>query len=320
MRSFFILFLGMIFLMSCKKSTNIKTQVDVSTIKANVNIDRFDIDFYQANEKTLKQIKLKYPMLFPVANDSVWLQKINDKDEQELFLEVQKKYPSVKHIETSLEALFKHIKYYNTKFSVPRVITMLTNIDYDSRITISDNLLFISLDAYLGATHEFYNDYPNYIKQNNTEAHIIVDVAKAYINKQVKPNRNRRFIDKMIAEGKKMYLLDCYLPTTTDAEKIGYTAEKFAWAKNSEENIWMYFISKDMLYSTDMKLNKRFLDIAPFSKFYMGEDNLSPGRIGVYIGWQIVRAYMQNNDVSLPQLMKTSEEEIFQKSKYKPKR
>ena len=75
-----------------------------------------------------------------------------------------------------------------------------------------------------------------------------------------------------------------------------------------------------MLYSTDLSLNQRFLDVAPFSKFYLGEDNKSPGRIGVYIGWQIVRSYMRNNDVSLRELMKTKEDIIFQKSKYKPKR
>ena len=318
MRSFLILFVGVCFLFSCEKSSVKK--IDVSHINVNINIDRFDIDFYSADVKTLPIIKKKYPMLFPKQHDSVWVNKIKNKDERELFAETQKQFKTVDELEKQLETLFKHVKYYDPKFKIPRVISMLTNIDYDNRVIVADSLVLISLDAYLGEKHPFHNDYPQYIKQNNTPEHLVVDVANAIITKQVPLDRNRKFLDKIIAEGKKMYVLDLYLPEVSDQEKIGYTATKFQWALQSEEDVWKYFISKDLLYSTDVKLNQRFIDIAPFSKFYMGEDNLSPGRIGVYIGWQIVRAYMRNNDVSLRQLMNTKEEEIFKNSKYKPKR
>ena len=124
----------------------------------------------------------------------------------------------------------------------------------------------------------------------------------------------------MIYEGKKMYLLDAYLPSISDKEKIGFIKEKMNWTKLNESQIWKYFIEKDLLYSTNTKLNKRFLEPAPFSKFYLSTDNSSPGRIGVWLGWQIVRSYMQKNDVSLPQLLQTDATEIFKKSKYKPKK
>ena len=318
MRSFLIVFSGICFLFSCNK-VNIN-KIDVSSIKSDISIDRFDIDFYNSDANTLAETKQKYPMLFPKQADSVWINKINNKDERELFTEVQKEFQNLNNIEIQLENLFKHVKYYNKKFKSPRVITMITNIDYDNRIIVADSLLLISLDAYLGQNHKFYNDYPLYIKQNNTKEHIVVDVANEIIIKQVPKNNQRKFLYKMIAEGKKMYLLDRYLPEVSDSQKIGYSEEKYQWALNSEEEVWKYFISKDLLYSTDLKLNQRFLDIAPFSKFYMGEDNLSPGRIGVYMGWQIVRSYMRNNDVSLPELMKTKEDNIFKKSNYKPKR
>jgi uncharacterized protein YjaZ len=81
----------------------------------------------------------------------------------------------------------------------------------------------------------------------------------------------------------------------------------------------MYFIEKKLLFSTDTKLNKRFLENAPFSKFYLHQDRQSPGRIGVWIGWQIVKSFMQNNDVSLQKLLTTDSEDIFNKSRYKPK-
>lgn len=318
MRKKIAVLLLLIFAIGCKKES--KNKIDVSHIAVDVKVGRFDIDFYTSSKETLSETKKKYPLLFPHHNDSVWINKINNKDEQELFTETQKVFTSFLPEERQLQSLFQHIQYYNPKFTVPTIITILTNIDYENRVVYANNFLLISLDAYLGANHEFYNDFPKYISQNNTRERIIVDVANIFINKQVPPSNRRTFLDKMIYEGKKMYLLDCYLPEVPDAAKIGYSNEKFAWAKNSEENIWRYFIDRDLLYSTDSKLNQRFLDVAPFSKFYLNEDNLSPGQIGIYIGWQIVRAFMQHNAISLQELMIASGEDILKKSKYKPKR
>ena len=199
------------------------------------------------------------------------------------------------------------------------MVTILSNIDYESRVIYADSLLLISLDVYLGKNHPFYGDYPAYIKENNTKEHIIVDVANAIIEKQLYSNTNRNFISK-IFEGKKMYLLDAYLPEVSERQKIGYSEDKLNWAKANEEEVWMYFIDRKILFSTDTKLNQRFIEIAPFSKFYMNQDDLSPGRIGVWMGWQIVNSFMKHNDVSLQELLKMEEEEIFKKSKYKPKK
>ena len=216
--------------------------------------------------------------------------------------------------------LFKHVKHYNSKFKEPNVVTMLTNLDYESRVIYTDSLLLISLDAYLGKKHKFYGDYPKYIKENNTKEHIVIDVANAIIDKQVMVSNNRNFVGKMIYEGKKMYLLDLYVPKVVDHEKIGFSLDKFNWAIANEEQIWKYFIDRKLLFNTDTKLNKRFLENAPFSKFYMEQDNLSPGKIGVWVGWQIVRSYMKHNDVSLQELLKINESDLFNKSKYKPKK
>ncbi|APG65439.1 gliding motility lipoprotein GldB [Tenacibaculum todarodis] len=319
MRKILFYFLLALLFLSCDKES--KTIVDVSDVSANFSVNRFDVDFYSSTKDNLQTLKNKYPLLFPKGvQDSVWVNKINNKDEQELFVETQKEFKGITSLKEQLTSLFKHVKYYNPKFVAPNVITMLTNIDYDNRVIYADSLLLISLDAYLGKNHEFYGSYPQYIKQNNTKEHIIVDVANSVIEKQVLANTERTFLGKMIIEGKKMYLLDAYLPKVSDNEKAGYSQEKFNWAVANEEQIWKYFVEKDLLYSTDAKLDKRFMDLAPFSKFYLAEDNKSPGQIGGWIGWQIVRSYMQNNDVSLRQLLQLDTETIFKKSKYKPRR
>ena len=42
--------------------------------------------------------------------------------------------------------------------------------------------------------------------------------------------------------------------------------------------------------------------------------------IGKYIGWQIVKSYMENNDISLKNMLYKSPIDIYNNSKYKPQK
>ena len=81
MKKLVILTMILLAVVSCQNGT--KKEVDVSAIKANVIIDRFEQKFYTANAQTLPKLKNEYPYLFPTQNDSIWLNKI--KNEAQLF-------------------------------------------------------------------------------------------------------------------------------------------------------------------------------------------------------------------------------------------
>ena len=81
-----------------------------------------------------------------------------------------------------------------------------------------------------------------------------------------------------------------------------------------------FFLENKLLFDANPKNEQRFIYPAPFSKFYLEIDNETPGRVGQWLGWQIVRSYMQNNEVPVTQLLKMDAKEIFEKSKYKPKK
>lgn len=313
------IFIISLILLSCKNEN--KSDVDITNIEVDYAVERFEQAFYKATSESLIDVKNNFPLLFPIAvSDSVWLAKINNKDEQDLFNETQEIYSDFNEMKKQFTSLFKHITHYNPTFRAPKVITMLSNIDYENRMIYADSILLVSLDVYLGKQHEFYADYPLYIKENNSKEHLIVDAANAIINMQVKPFNNRSFLSKIIVEGKKWYLLDSYLPLVSEKEKTGYSMKKLLWAKQNEEQVWKFFIEKELLYSTDTKLNKRFIENAPFSKFYTAQDNQSPGKIGGYIGWKIVQSFMKQNDVSLQKLIAIDAQSLLDQSRYKPKK
>ena len=62
--------------------------------------------------------------------------------------------------------------------------------------------------------------------------------------------------------------------------------------KNIYGNI---FVRNELLFKTDNNLIDRFISPAPFSKFYLEIDNESPGKIGQWIGWQILRSFRKKN-------------------------
>ena len=318
MNKLFILIVILLVLNSCKKEG--LRALDVSNISIEISIDRFEQKFYSSNESTLPLLKKEYPYLFPVQNDSIWLHKINDEKELELFEISQEIFGDFTEEKSQIIDLFKHVKYYHSDFKTPKIISLITNLDYENKVIYADSLLFVSLDMYLGKRNNVYKEFPLYLAQNFDKSQLIVDIAERISHKYFGAYNKRLFLDLMINEGKKMYMIDSYLPMVSDVQKIGYTQEKFDWVLANESQLWKYFVTNKLLYSTDSELYTRFIANAPFSKFYIDIDKESPGKIGVWLGWQIVRSYMRNNNVTLQQLLQTNAEEIFRKSKYKPKK
>ena len=313
------LFIFLCFVVSCRQKE--AQEKVISTNEIALSIHRFEQQFYTATPKTLPALKKEYPYLFPVQTpDSVWLQKINNAEEKALFEKTTTVFASFETEKAQIKTLFKHIKHNHKNFKVPKIITLITHLDYEHKVIYADSLLLVSLDMFLGKNSEVYQDFPAYLSQNFEKSHLQVAIAKAIGTHFFNPPKNRQFINMMVNEGKKMYMIDRYLPKISDAQKIGYSANKLAWAQANEMAIWKYFIENKLLYSTQPKLYTRFIANAPFSKFYIDIDKDSPGRIGIWMGWQIVRSYMKNNSVTLQQLLQTNAEEIFKKSKYKPKK
>ncbi len=309
----FILSLGVV---SCKKETK---GVDVSHLQSNVKIVRFEQIFADANEKTFPAIKSKYKMFFPDGRtDNDWLAYKNDTIFQELYTESQKTFGNFKVQKKALESVFKHVKYYYPNFKDPEVYTIISNLDVENQVIYADSILLISLDTYLGKSKIYYADSPVYVQKNFEPQRIPIDVATAIAYKTSPEIPYRMFIERIIAYGKLKYAVQQFLPEYSEAEIMGYADEQIQWAKNNEYPMWQYFMEKEYLFNSEKDLQRRFMDVAPFSKFYIATDAESPGQIGIWLGLQIVKSYMTYNQVSLPEMLATAPIDIFNKSKYKP--
>ena len=309
----------LIFAISC--NTKSDTEKEIEKISMDLEFIRFDKIFGEAKIEDIPELKKQYPSFFPEQyQDSIWVQKMQDTLQQQLYVEVIKKYPKEEKLEKELVDLFQHMTYYFPQISVPLIVTTTSDVDYRNKIILSDELLIIALDTYLGSEHPFYIGIPKYVSQNMNKTQIQSDIATIYAQNLVSRPRKRNFLSQMIYHGKILYLKDLWMTSKSDSNKIGYTEEEFIWAEENESDIWRNFVENEFLFSTNPKLPSRFINPAPFSKFYLEIDNDSPGMLGRYIGWKIVRSYVEHNSVSLQKLLTLNSEEIFNSSKYKPKK
>ncbi|MFZ4670981.1 MAG: gliding motility lipoprotein GldB [Flavobacterium sp.] len=318
MIKYFLISLLLFSMVSCNKKS--KIEQDVEQIPVELSVDRFDKAFFETKPEDLANLKTKYPFFFSNKyDDKVWIDKLQNKDWRALYNEVQKKYANFDKQTTEIEDLFKHIKYYFPETITPKVYTVIAEMDYNSKAIYANDKLIIALELYLGTNHKFYQ-FPEYLKQNFEERQMMPDIVSSYALTKIPPPSDKTLLASMIYYGKELYLKDLLLPDYSDADKIGYKPEQITWCQENESYMWRFFIEDNLLFDTDSRLPNRFINLAPFSKFYLEIDNESPGRIGQWVGWQIVRSFMENNEVSLQDMLKMDAKQLFEKSKYKPKK
>ena len=308
-----IIFLIIILFISCSD-----TKVSEQNI---LKIERFEKIFYESDSSSISEVKSKYPFFFPDNfPDEIWINRLNDPIQREIYNEILYKYDDILLLEKRITDFFiNSSKAFELTIS-PRLITVNTDVDYRNRIILTDSILLIGLDNYLGANHRFYEGIPEYIKEDLNPQNIISDIASEYAGKLIPRLDDYTFLDKIINNGKILYYKDICLDDVPDKIKIGYSEKKLKWAIENEYFVWTYFVENNILFNPDNKLNSRFINNAPFSRFYLENDKDTSEMIGKFIGWNIVKSFMKNNDISFKKMTETKPIEIYMRSKYKPKK
>ncbi|HLW50684.1 MAG TPA: hypothetical protein VKZ78_06895 [Sphingobacteriaceae bacterium] len=236
---------------------------------------------------------------------------------------VDEVYPDLEQQEAQLTDAFKRIRYYLPEAVLPpHFIAFFSG--FAVQIPIGEDYIGIGLDLFLGADSEFYPEligtFPQYISGRFTPAHLTPRVIEAYIYDSLleKPTQNASFLDHLIYHGKAFYLMDLALPYVTDSIKIGYTNKQLAWAKHFQTQIWDWMVSEELLYQTDFPHFNQHFSEAPFT-VGLGEKNESAPKLGIYIGWQLIRQYMERHPETEVQdlLQMTDAQYILSESRYK---
>jgi gliding motility-associated lipoprotein GldB len=320
MKKYILFFALALAAVSCKKENEAEDKVAAVPVPK-VEVVRFDKAFFTAKPEDLPKLKQEFPYFFPAGTeDALWLNNMKDPFLLKLYAEVQKKFPNTNTLNENLASLFQHVKYYFPKEEVPKAVALVSD-DLTFKSAYANKLVIIPLSLYLGKDNKVYEGLPKYQIQGFEPAQILPDIVSSFSSSVIAPHKDNTLLSLMIYYGKELYLKDILLPETPDEDKINYTKEQLGWAVANEAQMWTYFVENKLFYDNDSKLPGRFINPAPFTKFQEGFDNETPGRLGQWVGWQIVKSYMENNkNVTLQDLLAADAKTIFDNSKYKPKK
>ena len=335
--------LFLVLLSACKSKKGIP---DVSKIKVEFRLDRFDRDFFAIDTNNVRQglaeLSNKYPYLA-----GIYLQKVLGLTSAPTFEGVNRfirlsgnlfdtiniVFKNTNDIEKDFKKAFQFLKYYFPNYKIPNIVTIAGPVDALAQAEsgptpdfMGPDFLGISLQFYLGKEFSVYQDpffisnvAPAYRSRRFSKEYIISDAMLLIVNDMFPDkSRGKPLIEQMIEKGKQWYLIDKFLPSAPDSIKTGYTQHQLNWCGENEGLIWSYFVKNEDLNSLNPAVIQTYIGEGPFTQGFSQE--LSPGNLGQWIGWQIVKKFVTKNPDLKPQdVMNTDARNILEEAKYNPK-
>ena len=240
-------------------------------------------------------------------------------DMRSLYTKSEELFPESTDIETQFNQAFSYYKFHFPDQVIPQMVTNISGLNY--AIFLGDTTLGVGLDMFLGSDFEIYPliSIPAYMSRTMTPEYLVAKSMYGWIQGLYEmDSESSNMLEQMVFHGKILYTMDALLYGQADSIKSGFSEAQLEWCDRNELNIWSALIDKDLLYTSDhMSINK-WIEPAPFTS---GLPQESPGQLGRWVGWQLVRAFMDRYpETTLPELFNKYEaQQILTLSKYKPK-
>ncbi len=215
-------------------------------------------------------------------------------------------------------------KYF--KSQIPEVIVMIdddivntTNPPFNPIFyNHSSQLILIQLQWFLGEHHVFYTNrnqpVPEYLRKRYEPRYIpsMVFQAMGHYYTGIN-NQDNKLLTMIINEAKPYFFTEIMLPKEEPHLIFGTTKEDLGFFKKHEQSMWKYMLKNKVLFSSNSNLKEQY--IVPSNVSQLG----APSRFGVWIGWQILRAYFNNNNVTVIEVLEERDYlKILNNSNYKP--
>ena len=323
------------FLVSC---TNDKGP-DVSNIKVDIPIERFDKSFFTLDTNNittgLKEIMQSHPDFYTDFMQQILgvsgadtnkvtqdVSKLFIRGYSSMYQSLGKQYSDVNWLQKDIQKAFQYVKYYFPEYKTSKIILFMGPLDAPG-VALTGSGIAVGLHQFAGKDFPAYQSmeaqqlFPAYISRRFESKYIVVNCMKAVIE-DIYESSGKGLVEQMIEKGKRWWLLDKFLPATPDSLKTGFTKQQLNWCEENEGMIWNDIITtqKD-LYTKDPMAIQNYLGEAPFTQS-LGPS--SPGNIGQWIGWQIVKKFAdKNSSMSISDVLKTDARKILEEAKYKPK-
>jgi hypothetical protein len=314
-----------------------RLDADISGIELNLETTRFDRAVFHSQTDDFKTLNIQlseeygafysdylYDIIKIGRPDDPMVhfkleQFVTDYNWQQTQLQIDSVFKDMSEYNTALEKAFKYHRHYFPEDEIPSIIYYHSG--FNVGVYPATNYLGIGLEWFLGTDNIIISRldperFPQYFKNKLRPDYLVNNAIKGWLLvKHQELVEKEDFMTMLMFHGKIMYLMDAHFPDVSDEVKINYTSAELDWCARNEYNIWAHLLENDMLYTSNAKALAGFFNDGPFTPDFQ---QASPSRTGVWLGWQIVRQYMEKNpEVTVPQLLREKNPQKILKF-YKP--
>jgi hypothetical protein len=330
---------AIIVLASCGQKEGSRQAPDIDAVTLSYTSYPFYKDFAAIDTQHigagLEQLKQKYPGFLDFYLDTMMgfgyqtvytdsnrmmYDFLTMKDYRKLLDTVVIAFPDTRKYDEWLKKSFGYIKYYDSSFVVPQhVYYFVSGLRGITAALQSDQNIGVGLDMFLG------QDFFPYAQLNKssfetirmTADNIPVWVCRAlYDDKYPFSPEDKNLLGLMVEKGKELYFLEKVTPYLKDEIRLGYTPQQLKWCQENEALIYNQLIQNQLLFENNLQKTMRYVSDGPAQGGLSGD---SPGNVGSFIGWRMVRQYAERNQVSMHELLEIKDaRKILEGAGYKP--
>lgn len=219
-----------------------------------------------------------------------------------------------------IQNAFRHFSYYFPKEPIPTLFLFQSGFNY--KIVPNDTLLGVGLEWYIGSDNILIKKlsqqaFPAYEKGKMKPEYLAVDAVKGFLKVKFQDYQQLdNLLSVMVFYGKIQYLTDALMHDKSNALKMNYSEAEWNWLQNHEKQIWTYIAENNLLFTNNLREISQWVNDGPFT---VGLAQESPSRAGIYIGWQMVRQYMEKHPETSPRELLEINDYNRILSAYKPK-
>lgn len=215
--------------------------------------------------------------------------------------DVEIRLKSIEGIEARLGEALPRLQSALPKTKVSHIYGIVS--PYRQSVVTADSIVLISLNLYLGSDYPGYAGFEDYFKKTREASRIPYDVVEAIVASRypLDSSKSKTILSKMLYQG---VLVHAIMSTIPDAElpmAIGVSDKELEWLKANESAIWDKMIQNELIYSGSEIDAAKLIMPSPSTSIIHYD---APGRVGRYIGYAIVKSYVdKHNDVTLESLI-----------------
>lgn len=215
--------------------------------------------------------------------------------------DVENRLNSIEDVEMSLGTAMRRIQSELPGIDTPHIYGIVS--PYRQSVITADSVVLVALNLYLGRDYPGYAGFENYFRLTREPSRITYDVMEAIVASHYPTNNDRAktILSKMLYHGALVYAIMMSIPDADLSLALGMSGEDLEWSVDNESLIWDTIIRQELLYSSSEIDASKLLMPSPATPAIHPE---APGRVGRYIGYKIVKSYVdKHKSVTLKQLL-----------------